>query len=294
MTRCFRRAILARRFATSASGLHHTGESGTRLDILRPTGQLVPYREALAWQRWKQKTLQEGQKEGRNAGNVPRTHKVSDALFLVEHAPVYTLGRRSTLDNLRFDHTQTGTDELVRVERGGEVTWHGPGQLVGYPIVDLTRKKKDLHWFLRGIEEVIIQTLGEYGLHGERDEAGTGVWVGGKKVAAIGLAASRWVTMHGFAINVAPDLESFERIVPCGIQGRGVTSIVKSLSASEGTGKPLPEVSLHHVAEKLVFRFCNVFGYEESLVEWKCKDIKDSIGLTGGFDDLSKCLPIHR
>ncbi|CAM9406538.1 unnamed protein product [Chrysoparadoxa australica] len=150
----------------------------------------------------------------------------ADALILLEHNSVYTLGRGSTEANIKFDHTSPECPhEVVRVERGGEVTWHGPGQLVVYPVLDLKYHKQDLHWYLRQLEEVIIGTLDHYGLKGERDEEHTGVWVGGAKVAAIGLNASRWVTTHGFALNVCPDMTNFEGIVPCGIKDRPVSSM---------------------------------------------------------------------
>jgi len=122
---------------------------------------------------------------------------------------------------------------IYRVERGGEVTFHGPQQLVVYPLIDLQRRpyEKDLHWFLRTVEEVIIQTLAQYGISGIRDEANTGVWVGNEKVAAVGISSSRWITTHGFAINVDPDLTYFDTsmILPCGIEGKGVTSMGKLL-----------------------------------------------------------------
>ena len=158
-----------------------------------------------------------------------------DSLLLLEHASVYTLGRRATLANLRFDATATDCPHAIhRVERGGEVTWHGPGQLVGYPILDLTREphRKDLNWYLRQIEATLIDTLGHYGVKAVRDDAGTGVWVGDAKIAAMGLSASRWVTMHGFALNVEPDMASFGRIVPCGIEDRPVTSLRTVLGAA--------------------------------------------------------------
>ena len=112
--------------------------------------------------------------------------------------------------------------ELHRIERGGEVTYHAPGQLVGYPIVNLERHQKDLHWYLRQLEEVVIRCLAHYGLTGTRIEGLTGVWIADRKVAAIGIKVSRWITMHGFALNVCPDLEGFDRIIPCGLVGKSV------------------------------------------------------------------------
>jgi lipoyl(octanoyl) transferase len=133
---------------------------------------------------------------------------------------------------------------IYRVERGGEVTFHGPGQLVVYPLLDLRRPpyKQDLHWYLRMVEEVVIQTLLAYEIKGYRDDINTGVWVGKEKVAAVGVTSSRWITTHGFALNVSPDLSFFDtsNILPCGIEGRGVTSIEKILS--EGGSSDIPTI----------------------------------------------------
>lgn len=147
-----------------------------------------------------------------------------DVLLLLEHPPTYTLGRGASLEFVKFDPAQQDA-ALLRTERGGEVTYHGPGQLVGYPILNLRRHRPDLHWYLRQLEEVIIRAIAHWGLRGERIDGLTGVWVEGEKVAAIGIKASRWITMHGFAINVSPDLAAFEQIVPCGISDRPVGSL---------------------------------------------------------------------
>jgi lipoyl(octanoyl) transferase len=218
-------------------------------------------------QRWKQRELFRTQPVvTAHVEEVQEVHcitNVHDGLLLLEHPSVYTLGRRSTLDNLRFDHEDEQCPyDLVRVERGGEVTWHGPGQLVGYPIMSLARgnRKKDLHWFLRQIEQVIINVLEEFDLEGVRDEAGTGVWVGDNKVAAIGLSASKWVTMHGFSLNVAPDFACFEGIVPCGIEGRGVTSLQQQLDR---------HVEVDQVAQVLMLHFAQVFQHEKETVHQK-------------------------
>ena len=134
---------------------------------------------------------------------------------------------------------------IYRVERGGEVTFHGPKQLVVYPLLDLQRPplKKDLHWYLRTVEEVVLQTLSHYGIQGSRDEKNTGVWVGEEKVAAVGISSSRWITTHGFAINVDPDLTYFDTsvILPCGIQGKGVTSMGKLLREQDSSS-PVPSI----------------------------------------------------
>ncbi|WP_442936784.1 lipoyl(octanoyl) transferase LipB [Nostoc sp.] len=176
---------------------------------------LMPYLEAHRWQR---SLLTE------------RIHNPSldDVLILLEHPPVYTLGQGSNSDFIKFDIDKSEYD-VHRVERGGEVTYHCPGQLVGYPILNLQRYRKDLHWYLRELEEVIIRVLAVYGLQGERIPAFTGVWLQGRKVAAIGIKVSRWITMHGFALNVCPDMTGFERIVPCGISDKPVGSLAESI-----------------------------------------------------------------
>ncbi|BAY79552.1 lipoate-protein ligase B (plasmid) [Nostoc linckia NIES-25] len=174
---------------------------------------LMPYLDAHAWQR---------------SLLTQRVHDPSldDVLILLEHPPVYTLGQGANTDFLKFDIDKSQYD-VHRIERGGEVTYHCPGQLVGYPILNLQRYRKDLHWYLRQLEEVIIRVLAVYGLQGERIPAFTGVWLQGRKVAAIGIKVSRWITMHGFALNVCPDMTGFERIVPCGISDKPVGSLAE-------------------------------------------------------------------
>ncbi|MBF2016733.1 MAG: lipoyl(octanoyl) transferase LipB [Rivularia sp. T60_A2020_040] len=151
---------------------------------------------------------------------------LDDVLILLEHCPVYTLGRGATKEFLKFDPDKN-TYELHRIERGGEVTYHCPGQLVGYPILNLQRHRQDLHWYLRQLEEVLIRVLAIYKLQGERIPSLTGVWLEGRKVAAIGIKVSRWITMHGFSLNVCPDMKGFERIVPCGISDKPVASLTE-------------------------------------------------------------------
>lgn len=145
-----------------------------------------------------------------------------DILLLLEHPAVYTLGTGSNPDFIKFAPAEFPT---YRVERGGEVTYHCPGQLVGYPILNLRYYQQDLHWYLRQLEEVIIQALREYNLQGERIPGLTGVWIEGRKVAAIGVKVKRWITMHGFSLNVCPDLSGFSHIIPCGISDRPVGSL---------------------------------------------------------------------
>lgn len=150
----------------------------------------------------------------------------SAVLILLEHPPVYTLGTGASLDFLKFD-PKDSANELHRVERGGEVTYHCPGQIVAYPILNLRHYQQDLHWYLRQLEEVIIQVLAQSNLTGKRINGLTGVWVEGRKIAAIGIKVSKWITMHGFALNVCPDLTGFDRIVPCGIIDRSVCSMAE-------------------------------------------------------------------
>jgi lipoyl(octanoyl) transferase len=149
---------------------------------------------------------------------------LNDVLILLEHPPVYTLGTGSSLDFLNFD-PQAGEFEIHRIERGGEVTYHCPGQLVGYPILNLRYYQQDLHWYLRQLEAVIINTVANYGLSAYHVPDFTGVWLEGKKIAAIGIKVRRWITMHGFAINVCPDMSGFKQIVPCGIDDKPVGSL---------------------------------------------------------------------
>jgi lipoate-protein ligase B len=176
-----------------------------------------------------------------------------DVLLLTEHDPVYTIGRSGN-----DHHLLAGADELerrkipvVHNDRGGDITYHGPGQLVGYPILDLRGFTCDLHRYLRDLEEAIIRTLDAYTIRGRRESQYTGVWVGSEKICAIGIKTRQWVTMHGFALNVNTDLRAFDRIIPCGIFERGVTSMEQVL------GRPL---ALEEVAGHVVEAFGLVFG----------------------------------
>ena len=182
-----------------------------------------------------------------------------DEAILLQHSPVYTLGAGSTLDHVLFDAAAAGAAPLVRTERGGEVTWHGPGQLVLYPILNLRYHRADLHWYMRALEEVVIRALARLGLEGERSAGLTGVWVGGAKVAAIGIRAKRWCTYHGVALNVANDLAPFDRIVPCGLAGRAVTSVA-ALVADRHRAAPAPPELLGLVEGYVLEAFTEVFG----------------------------------
>lgn len=158
-----------------------------------------------------------------------------DVLLLVEHPPVYTLGRGTRESSLPIAPAllrQRGA-EVVEVERGGDVTWHGPGQLVGYPILDLTHHRPDLHWYLRTLEQVLITALGALGISAGAEPGKTGVWTGGRKIASIGVHVKQWVTLHGFALNVRPDLSWFDAIVPCGLAGVTMTSVARELDRAD-------------------------------------------------------------
>jgi lipoyl(octanoyl) transferase len=158
-----------------------------------------------------------------------------DLLLLVEHPPVVTLGRSFKERHLLASPALLASRgvELFEVERGGDVTFHGPGQLVGYPIVDLKRHKRDLHWYLRQVEEALIRSIAPFGLEGARRAGLTGVWTEGRKLASIGVHARDWVTWHGFALNVTTDLRYFDLIVPCGIDAVEMTSIGRELERRE-------------------------------------------------------------
>ncbi|MGH2458987.1 MAG: lipoyl(octanoyl) transferase LipB, partial [Chloroflexota bacterium] len=185
----------------------------------------------------------------RIAGEIP------DLLILLEHPHVYTLGRGGHAGNVLLDDAALARvgARLFWVDRGGDVTYHGPGQLVGYPIVHLARLGKDVHAHLRRIEETLIRALADFGIEGHRDPEYTGVWVGDEKIAAIGVRVSHWVSSHGFALNVNPDLGYFANIIPCGIRHKGVTSLVKLL------GRP---VSRGEAEIAVVRHFEAVFGVE--------------------------------
>ena len=198
----------------------------------------VSYAEALE--------LQRAVARARIAGAIPQ-----DVLLLVEHPPVVTLGRSSKEKHLvaSVDFLAQRGVELFEVERGGDVTFHGPGQLVGYPIISLRRHRQDLHWYLRQVEETLIRTVARWDIAADRHPGLTGVWTDGRKLASIGVHARDWVTWHGFALNVATDLAYFELIVPCGIDGVVMTSMAREtgddaialddvgLAATEATGE---------------------------------------------------------
>jgi lipoyl(octanoyl) transferase len=178
-----------------------------------------------------------------------------DTLFLLEHDPVVTLGKNSGLngaDNVRRSPPELEAMGIAlhRSSRGGDVTYHGPGQLVGYPIVQLQEGEKDIRAFVWKIEQALIEVLHGFGIDASRDAEHRGVWVGAEKVAAIGLRVSRWTTMHGFALNVTTNLDHFGVIVPCGIEGRGVTSMQRLLGKAPSM-HDVEERTIHHLARLL-------------------------------------------
>ena len=177
---------------------------------------------------------------------------ISDTLLLLEHPPTITVGKSGNLDNVLISRWRLARQgiSLFFIDRGGDVTYHGPGQLVGYPIIDLKERGKDLHRYVRNLEEVIIRTLKYFSIAAERDESHPGVWVDGEEIAAIGLNVRRWVSMHGFALNISPNLDHFSFINPCGFSDRKATSMSKILGF---------EMPMGQVKERLTFHFGKVF-----------------------------------
>ena len=193
----------------------------------------LPYRRA--WE------LQRALVARRKTGEIP------DTLLLLEHTPVITLGRNGHRRHLLSspETLQEQGIEFVETDRGGDITYHGPGQLIGYPILDLSVIRKDVGWYVRTLEEVLIRTAGDFGIRAGRREKLTGVWVDGCKLAAIGVRISRWVTSHGFALNVETDLGSFQHIVPCGISSCPVTSFRELLGNRADLGQVRERVTQH-------------------------------------------------
>jgi lipoyl(octanoyl) transferase len=199
-----------------------------RLQVAMPG--MVDYADAVAWQ--------ERLVAGRLAGGP-------DTLLLLEHPPVYTLGRGA--DARHLGHAAGGDVAVVRAHRGGQVTYHGPGQLVGYPILGLRGLRTDIRWYLRMLEKALVAALAGWGIPGERVAGQTGVWVAGKKIASIGVAVRRWVTWHGFALNIGADLSGFAPITPCGIAGVEMTSVARE-GGPDTIAAVMPTVLQHFVA----------------------------------------------
>lgn len=207
------------------------------LCVLYRLGQ-IEYSEAYAIQKrlWSQKV------EGQDA----------DILIMLEHPPTYTIGKSGKLENLLIAKDELDKEgiSLFFTDRGGDITYHGPGQLVVYPIIDLKNRGKDIHRYIHDLEEVVIRTLADLSIEARRDEKNIGVWVGEDKIAAIGVGVRKWITMHGLALNVSPNLEHFSFINACGILDKGVTSISKLLCH---------DLPLGTISEYIVARFAEVF-----------------------------------
>ncbi len=179
-----------------------------------------------------------------------------DTFFMLEHPNTYTLGKTADKNNLigSKEFLESKGISVYEIDRGGDITYHGPGQIVGYPIIDLKNWKQDTHLYLRNIEEVIIKVCNHYGLEAGRKEKYTGVWIGERKICAIGVKISRWVTMHGFAFNVNTELSLFNGIIPCGIKDKEVTSLEKEI------GK---KIDIQEVKLKILEVFANQFNYNK-------------------------------
>jgi len=183
-----------------------------------------------------------------------KSNEVPDCLLLVEYPHTITLGRGGKAEHLLADASELERKSVTfcETDRGGDITYHGPGQMVAYPILYLSLLRRDIDWYLRSLEECIIETLGDFGIQSKRVAGATGVWVGDEKIAAIGVRTSQWVTSHGIALNVSTDLDYFDLIVPCGLRSRGVTSLAILL----GSRAP----GLHEVKSRFILHFGRIFG----------------------------------
>lgn len=193
--------------------------------------------------------------------NERKRGEISDTLILVEHEPVYTLGRNAKESNIiasRKDLERWGI-QVIKTGRGGDVTYHGPGQLVGYPIISLSEREDGVLWFIENLEQVIVLSLADFGVQATTDRKNRGVWVGNEKIAAIGVRITRQITMHGFALNVSTNLDHYKGIIPCGIYDKGITSLHLLV----------PDISMKNVKNKVVEKFGEVFGYHE-MVNAEC------------------------
>ena len=178
--------------------------------------------------------------------------EIEDHLLLVEHPPVFTLGKNASKQHIISNSENVS---IIQTDRGGNITFHGPGQLVCYPILDLNHYKRSITWYMRELEQLIIDVLGEYDIKASRKKGLTGTWVKDKKIAALGVRISRWVTMHGFSLNISPDLNFYKNIIPCGIKEYGVTSMAKIM------GNEVP--SMDEVKGKMTKHFTkNFVGYK--------------------------------
>ena len=181
-------------------------------------------------------------------------NEINDTLILVEHEPVFTLGKNADENHILQNYPDN--IKTYQIERGGDVTYHGPGQLVGYPILDLRNYKKSISWYMRSLEQVIIDTLFDYNITANRKNGLTGVWYNNEKIAALGVRVSRWITMHGFSLNVNPNLNHYKNIIPCGIFEHGVTSMSNILNEN---------VDYEHVKKTIIKKFFNQFKIDQPL-----------------------------
>jgi lipoyl(octanoyl) transferase len=237
-----------------------------QLVLFKDLGQEQPYKETwdlqenLLQQNSRIKAAVKGLTDLENIEALA-DQSTTNYLLFVEHSLVYTLGKSGDITNVLIneDERQNKGIDFFKINRGGDITFHGPGQLIGYPIIDLEKFKTDLGWYLRSLEEVVILTMAEYGLKGERSKGETGVWLEpgiiGKerKICAMGIRCSRWITMHGFAFNVNTCLDYFNYIIPCGIQNKQVTSLQKELGY---------EMPMEEVKKKVKTNFEKIFGVE--------------------------------
>ncbi|NCO33694.1 MAG: lipoyl(octanoyl) transferase [Armatimonadetes bacterium CG2_30_59_28] len=203
-----------------------------------------------------------------------RAGECDDLLLLLEHPPVITIGRSGGLDHILISYDDLARQgvQIVETNRGGNITYHGPGQLVGYPILSLENLRKDAHWYLRSLESVLMETVKRFGIPGERTKGRTGVWVNGEKIASIGVAIRHWVTMHGFALNIAPDLRHFDWINPCGYDDAVMTSFAKLRSAEEAELPQYEDVKANVVREVI-----QQFGaqFDRRMVEGKWGELSN-------------------
>lgn len=185
--------------------------------------------------------------------------ETKDTILLLEHLPTITIGKSGKLENVLVSQEQLAREgiSLFFTDRGGDVTYHGPGQLVAYPIIDLRNRGRDVHRYIYDLEEVVTRTLNDFSIEAHRDESHAGVWVKEEEIAAIGLSIKRWITMHGIALNVNPNLEHFSLINPCGFQDRKATSIAKLLSQN---------IPMEEVRQQLIANFADVFNVH---IEWE-------------------------
>ena len=223
---------------------------------------LISYKDAWEYQAEKLKELVDRKLSNRKLAPGHQEEQIHYLLFC-EHPPVYTLGKSGSMSHLLLDEEGLAREgfEFFKINRGGDITYHGPGQIVGYPIFDLDCFFTDVHKYVRFLEEAVILTIAEYGLQGKREKGYTGVWLEGnsqqpkRKICAIGVHLSRWVTMHGFAFNINTQLSHFDNIIPCGIddKDKDVTSLARELGR---------EVSINEVKGKLRQHFASLFGFE--------------------------------